>query len=324
MNQRQRITWIDTTKGIAILLLLFSHSMTVFDAFKTWIFAFHMPIFFIICGYLAYKKYPNGFKSGEFLDFLSKRWYNLFKPYLFFGTILILFLNFLRYFSGNPIVVFSQFTDLLSLEGIESLWFLPVYFFAELILITILGLVKNKLRYLVFLIIVIILYIIDQPSLTWPMDIVFKIFEGSVFAFTGYTFAKTEISEKIPITIAIILFIIASLATSFNLGASMISMNNVPLYLFNAIIISLSLITIIQFIEEKFQYNETITYFGKNSLIVVCTNNLVIEIIRLLDFKLFNNSLLHLGYLGVILFFIIITICEYPLLKVFEGQFKRK
>ena len=61
MSNTKRIIWIDAVKGIAILLLLFSHSMTEYDLIKNWILAFRIPIFFIICGYIVHMKYPDGF-----------------------------------------------------------------------------------------------------------------------------------------------------------------------------------------------------------------------------------------------------------------------
>ena len=100
-------------------------------------------------------------------------------------------------------------------------------------------------------------------------------------------------------------------------------MGIVPLYFINATIISFSIITIIRQLGERQGHYQLVSFYGKNSLIIVCTNNLVIEICRLIDHKMFCNSLLHMDYIGIFIFFIIITICEYPLLKLFEGKFKR-
>lgn len=324
MSGKKRITWIDTIKGFAIFLLLFSHSMAEYDLFKNWIFAFHMPIFFFICGYLVNLKYKDGFKSGQFKDLLSKRWYNLFLPYFFFGLILIIFFSVIRLVSGNPSIALSQLLDLVSMNGIESLWFLPVYFFSEVLLITILGVSKGKARFCIIFLIIGLLCVINQTSLKWPFDVFYEVAEGAVFVFAGFIFASNEIETIIPIKYAIVLFIVASLATTLNQGASMNNMNIVPLYFFNAIAISLSLIAIIHRLGERYGHHQLLTFYGKNSLIILCTNNIIIETVRLIDFKLTNNSLIHMGYLGVFIFFIILTICEYPLLKLFAGKFNRQ
>lgn len=65
-----RIASIDYTKGFAIIMLLLSHCITENGYLKTWIFAWHMPIFFVICGILNTIRYPNGitFSSAHGLN----------------------------------------------------------------------------------------------------------------------------------------------------------------------------------------------------------------------------------------------------------------
>lgn len=319
-----RITWIDTVKGIAILLLLFSHSMIEYDLIKNWILAFRIPIFFIICGYIVHLKYSDGFNKGQFIDLLSKRWYNLFKPYFLFGIIWILFLNVLRIIGGEPLSFLSLIVKLVSMEGVASLWFLPTYCFSEILLITLLGSFKGITRYGVIALIIIILSLIDQSSLSYPFSLIYRVATGSVFVFVGYFFASNKIEEKLSWKSALFLFFLFSFFTVFNKGASMNDMKIVPLYLINAVFINLGFISVVRFLGNKCGDNKLLTFYGKNSLIVICTNNVIIETIRLIDYVLFGSILLSVGYLGVFIFFIIITICEYPFLRMFEGKFKRK
>ena len=102
------------------------------------------------------------------------------------------------------------------------------------------------------------------------------------------------------------------------------AMGIVPLYFINAVFINLAFISIVRILGDRYGNNELLTFYGKNSLIVICTNNVVLETIRLIDHRLFDNILLKMGYPGVFIFFIILTVCEYPLLKIFGGKFKRK
>ncbi|MBR6979896.1 MAG: acyltransferase family protein [Prevotella sp.] len=323
MEVEKRITWIDYTKGFAILLLLLSHSMTKYNLFNNWIFAFHMPIFFIICGYLVHLKYNDGFKDGQFFDLLSKRWYNIFIPYFIFGTILIIFFTVLKLVSETPSNAISMFINLITMKGIASMWFLPIYFFSEFLSISLLSLFKGKPMCYLMAFFVGVLWLVDQSTLSWPLDLLYKIAEGTVFIYIGTIFANNELESKASVKIAVILLAISSFLTIFNQKASMNNMGIVPLYFINATIISFSIITIIRQLGERQGHYQLVSFYGKNSLIIVCTNNLVIEICRLIDHKMFCNSLLHMDYIGIFIFFIIITICEYPLLKLFEGKFKR-
>lgn len=323
----KRISWIDAVKGIAIILLLFSHSMTNNDLLKNWILSFRIPIFFIICGYIVNLKYSNGFEQGQFFDLLSKRWYNLLTPYFLFGVILIVYFNVIRFLGNVPLNVKTLLIDLVSFKGIASLWFLPVYFFSELFLISLLGLFKGFYRYMVVAFLIVLLSLVKQGSLSWPFDLMYRIAAGSVFVFVGYFFASHGIEEKINGRIAMLLILFFSICTYFNRGASMMDMKIVPLYFINAIGINLGFISLVNSLGDKYGSNKLLTFYGKNSLIVICTNNIIIESIRLIDYKLFGNKLLVMGwggYLGTVVLFIIVVLCEYPLLKMLGGKFSRK
>ena len=146
---------------------------------------------------------------------------------------------------------------------------------------------------------------------------------GFVFAYAAFIFASYKIEKKLSIKTAVFLLLIGSISTTFNQGASVNDMKIVPLYFINALIICLCMITLVIYKEEKYGNNKFVSFYGKNSLLIVCTNNLIIEFLRLLDHLLFNDSLLQIGYLGIFIFFIIITACEYPVLRFFEGKFSR-
>ena len=47
----QRLDSIDLAKGIAIFLMILCHS-GMNNGITQWIYAFHMPLFFVVSGYL--------------------------------------------------------------------------------------------------------------------------------------------------------------------------------------------------------------------------------------------------------------------------------
>lgn len=47
----KRIEWIDVSKGIAIILMMIGHYVPYGSQIRNFIFAFHMPLFFILSGY---------------------------------------------------------------------------------------------------------------------------------------------------------------------------------------------------------------------------------------------------------------------------------
>ncbi len=61
----KRIEWIDVLKGIGIILVILGHTHVLF---RTYIFSFHMPLFFFISGYLfTIDRYKN------FAEFACKK-----------------------------------------------------------------------------------------------------------------------------------------------------------------------------------------------------------------------------------------------------------
>lgn len=79
-NTRERLDWIDAAKGLGILLVVVGHVWTrgpVRDA----IYAFHMPLFFLLAGFVAQPR-PMG-------DFLRRQWSVMAIPYLAFLSVLM-------------------------------------------------------------------------------------------------------------------------------------------------------------------------------------------------------------------------------------------
>lgn len=99
----QRIKHIDILRGIAILLVVFGH-ITHIGPLRTYIWGFHIPIFFIISGGLFNKEKYTGTT-----DFIKCTTRNLLFPYIFFYILTLLYWIFIErevrggYFYHQPI-----------------------------------------------------------------------------------------------------------------------------------------------------------------------------------------------------------------------------
>ena len=83
-NVKNRIEWIDYSKGILIILVIAGHAIPEFDLHLDYlahfIYSFHMPAFFILSGYLfRYKKDINT------VEFAKKKAKQLLIPYIIFS-----------------------------------------------------------------------------------------------------------------------------------------------------------------------------------------------------------------------------------------------
>lgn len=136
-----RIHWIDALKGMGIMLVVFAHhSLPI--ALDTYIFSFHMPLFFFISGFL--------FDFGKYMEsasiFVKSRFRSLIVPYFGFALLTCLF-YFLLDTAFQPGVTNIKFFEADALYGIYSilyalgplisynppLWFLTCLFVTELL-----------------------------------------------------------------------------------------------------------------------------------------------------------------------------------------------
>jgi len=326
----QRLAFLDYTKGFAILLLLLSHSLTNEgrqELVKTWIFAFHMPIFFVICGYLVYLKHPLGLSPGKHLTFLRNRQKNIIEPYIFFGFILIVFFSLLNLISGTnswePIC--QKVFNWVTLRGVESMWFLPVYFFAEYSFLCSVQLLKEKGAMVIAFALLVLFLLFGDSIIPWQIIQIKRILIGYIYIGVGYYFAKIKIHEHISLLFAILIMLSCSILVQFNPSSSMEILNNPFLYFGNSIGMSCATLALFKCWENiKTTKDTPLLFFGQNTLIILCTNNIVIEVLRLIDFKLTGNLLLRLGLVGGVLFFILLTLSEIPVIRFFQDKIPRK
>ena len=127
---RKRLTYLDMAKGIGIFLVILGHIEYIQEDTLKWISSFHMPLFFVIGGILAYEKREEG---RPLFSALAARARGTLVPYAAF-TIMLLTMNTLEHFldpgalSGAQLA--RQYVDAATGYGIHILWFLPAYFTA--------------------------------------------------------------------------------------------------------------------------------------------------------------------------------------------------
>lgn len=133
--QTNRITYIDAAKGIGILLVIIAHHFKETPSLHWWIYSFHMPLFFIISGYLI-SVFPSEICFKEQVIKSAK---SLLYSYCTFSLVIITW-HFLFYslFDATPEEsINSVILKSVSTYGYHALWFLPVMFWSRIIVQTI-------------------------------------------------------------------------------------------------------------------------------------------------------------------------------------------
>ena len=153
----KRIRWIDMARGIAIIMIVITHSLDQYSRsfFSALLFTVHVPIFFILSGYL--------FKEKDFGQVIKSGFRNLLLPY--FATVFLIgiielfghgiFPSWIRPVNLSSYIVsvlYSLGTSSfipginLTVVAVGAIWFLPAMFLGN-ILFNLLVKVCNKLFY---------------------------------------------------------------------------------------------------------------------------------------------------------------------------------
>ena len=134
---KKRIEWIDMAKGYGILLVIYGH-IDEFGTIGRWIYSFHVPIFFLLSGYV--------FNSdGGWKQFLKKKCRTILVPYFAYG-IPILAVPVIRAFLWKRLRVaylWKLAECFLLQKRLTTLWFLTCLFCLNVLFYVLTRLIKS-------------------------------------------------------------------------------------------------------------------------------------------------------------------------------------
>ena len=319
--ETKRLLFIDYAKGVAILLMLLQHCTPQHDYFRQITQAFVLPLFFVVGGFIWNYKECSGKSVGLSYGYLIKRGKQLGIPYFLAGIVLILFYWILSTFSGTTSLV-ENIIKLITFQGIDSLWFLPVYFLSEILFLLLLAFKDNRIIILIDVAILILLVlIVPFEGSKWPFALFEKSLMGCLFFSGGFLFSHFHSGKNslLIITIVSLLGISCSLINGF---ASFAELHSPVLFFLSGLALSVAIICILRKYEHSsLPVSKSLSFFGKETLFILCTNNLLIESVRLIDHKVSGDFLLNIGVLGNLLLFFIITLLE--VLLIYSSRFLR-
>lgn len=301
MRNKKRIEWIDLARGIAIVAVVIGHSLGKYfpGYFGNFIFAFHMPIFFVLSGYL-YKR-----KSKIFL--LKNSFLNLLIPYLTTILIELGLLLFYRIFP-NSIIAPSKTSSVkeflissiyasggtvqvpyfnTTLMPIGALWFLVAMFFATQIFNLVMTIPFKEEIELKRSIIFLSLAFIG----TYSVKLVFLPFSiqpallAQVFLYFGYLIKQYNIMKYINSWINIGILILWLIDARYNLFAfEGASANHIVFAVVIGCCSSLSVMFFCQCLSQiahGSNFNRILIFWGKGSLLMLCFHLVDLDFVQL-------------------------------------------
>ena len=120
---RDRLRYIDIAKAIGIVLVIVGHITVTGTLGKRFIYAFHMPLFFVLSGMLLCLKSFGDI--GSWSELILKRAKRLLIPYFIWAMIYST-----PTYKNAALIFYGSWEALGKAQSLTSLWFLPVMFLA--------------------------------------------------------------------------------------------------------------------------------------------------------------------------------------------------
>ena len=327
IDSNNRIAWVDIAKGIGIVLVLIGH-ISQNKNLHYFIYSFHMPLFFIISGYLYSEKE----------QYVRKKAKSILLPYLLWSIVSFLYWVLiernLRAQNLNPMI---PATNILIARGGEdnyifnvALWFLPCLFVTEVMF----NFLKKRIKNIKILSIIILFFSIlgytysklNLIRLPFCLDIALI---AIGFYFLGYLWkqkieiAFKQFNNKIWKSYIIIgvMTIVTVVVSQINYGMSMNSLkfNN---YFFTYIA-SISGCLVIYIISNVINRNRILEFLGRNTLIIMCIHEPIKRILIEVIHKVTNISteFLRNNIFGIIFITTILLMVLVPCIYIINRYF---
>ncbi len=282
-----RINYFDMAKGLGIILVVLGHIEYISDELRAWISSFHMPLFFVISGMLICFLNQS---AQDMSSIVRRRFRGIMIPYISF-TVIYTFIDILNICLDKitPATFLKNIISGVTMYGSSVLWFLPALFLSE---IGFLYIIKKLPRIPSILLVLLLaplaylgqiaissVYTAHETSLliTSLIDLI-RVFLRAVIAmsFVGIAymlfplFQKKETFSWTELALGIFMIILTLPLSQINgcVDFRNIILKNFFLFYLCALLGSFGLILIC----KTCRYSPQIGFFGKNSLIVMCTH----------------------------------------------------
>lgn len=275
-NPNSRIDWIDIAKGIGIIAMLIGHNI---EPLKPIIYSFHVPLFFILCGF-TFKRIDK----GQFWKSTLKDFKRLIIPCIITRLIILVGNIILKDASlmhevktmvgslawGNHYGKLFGF----SLPPIGRIWFLPALFITKFLYRISLNLFDDKSRLPIFAIMSFISLFLGSHNIILPQNLD-MIFICLLFVEIGHLLKDFDFSKIKPWIFILLFSFWTYLSCAKNIYISM-NRREYPGYGL-CILVALAgciCIFIFSMAIEKIKLSKFLIFFGKNSLILLVVQSI--------------------------------------------------
>lgn len=285
----------DVMKGIGIIAMIIGHCQ-VPRIIGDVIFAWHMPLFFIISGYF--------YKPSPIKEYTKKNFRALVVPYLITATLMFLF-SLLKFYFDEEADIIHPFIGIFVASGskglpmlgdyfVGAIWFLLALFWCRVIY----NIISEKTSKQISGIIIITIGILSTyigTKIFIPTDFLQGL-SAMVFFYVGHIFRKHDLFKVRPnwliITLGVLIIIASLLSCNNDYPMSMVRCyySYYPINVVAACFCTYLLYHIVLYGKDN-HLNKIIAYLGKMSMLIMCVHivDSNYDIIRF-----FNKIYIHL------------------------------
>ncbi len=274
-----RIEFVDLAKGVCIMLVVMYHvgiDIPNFDVIR-------MPLYFIISG-LFYKSY------GSIKAFCIKKINKILIPFVSFYLISYSIFYLLKYLLKGIAVIDNGLQDVFISHHIFNtpIWFLLCLFWVSIIFNLLYNLCTNKYILSITVLSIGCLGIWIKSKNIWLPMFLDSSLSAVPFYYIGYLLKNTRLLlpnrlDKYCIPISALLFIITFFIT-VKIGLHLdVQYNIVP---YSSYIVSTFGVLAVLFLCKHIKYIPIVSYFGRYSIIILVTHNLVYSFIKVVFQKM--------------------------------------
>jgi len=270
----KRLNYIDSAKGLGILLIVLGHIWTQScSGIVVWLYSFHVPMFFMLSGMML--RYTGKMQKTSLKEMVINRCRQLLVPYIVFEIIYIVLIGSRHQFAYD--ILQWHWYDGLILKPVNGpLWFLLCAFVVEITFACINSVIVDvKYNKTIALILYIIPFVVKTNN-TQVAFVIMSCTAYGFFAFGYYVFEYVE-NKNLRLGQIAIMFIIGLMLAIVNTKTNMYELNykNPVLYSLNALITSGAVIFL--FKKKSIRFFE---FWGKNTIVMLALHVLCMSIIE--------------------------------------------
>lgn len=305
----RRIEWLDIARAISIILVVLGHSSTS-KYLVTYIYSFHLPLFFVISGYLFTQK------EMSCLNYMKNRAKTILVPYFVFSFLTYFIYIAIYAVSSNKTkypysIVLKQLAGIFYSNGTiwmdfnYTIWFLTCMFIVQLMFFLIMKYIKNNFQLVGILVassIVGYLGSVFMPvRLPWSIDVAFT---AIVFYGAGYLLRNNihkvknilNIDELSIKSCLIIITICCGINIYFGNLNGRIDMNNNYynhyIYFYIASFAGIFGYLMISYVVREVQWSKLLLYIGRNTLTIFALHPIAFLAMNLILKYVLNDDLI--------------------------------